>query len=201
MTTRKSKSKKSNKKSQIMSPFPLPHNITMPPPKMRDLYWDASAVSSGGALNSLFTMTTALGSDTRLGNTIRGVGLEWRLVFSPSSTDGNNIIRFMVVESYGPGLLLADMPEINRGTNLHLYKVWHDEMITLAAVENSSNGPGTFKKARAGKLSYTKTITFNGPNNTDLTCGTLWVYFVSDSAVVPNPTVDGYMRSYFRDVF
>lgn len=155
------------------------------------------APTSGACLMTPLNEVTASGiPNSRIGSQIKMLGMYLRLVFRPSSTDENNVIRVVVAMSKGPPLVAADGPgaydyQPDR-TKYHVL----DDFTLCGSLNNANNGvtPVFYKNyyKLGGKKAY-----FTASAGNTITGGHIVLFARSDSAAAPNPTIDGFSELVF----
>lgn len=162
-----------------------------------------------GTSGHLFQATVGLnegtGADDRVGVEIRGQALELRGYMEAESADVTNSLRMMVVKAR-PGtdeslITLANFPSVYeciKPSMRDLYTVLHDRVYTLKC---SWDGTNTVQERhplnwrfnlRGGKIRY-------NDGATSTAGGGIFVYSVSDSAIVSHPDVEYQTQLEFMD--
>jgi hypothetical protein len=131
--------------------------------------------------------------------------IEFKLTFAASATDGNNLVRCMLVRGFLGTSVMTDLPDsFSVGIDPYRFQVLKDTVITLASTGDgygSGQGPGVFKKYVSWNINVKKLVSFYGADG-DMCIQNHFIFVMfSDSGVTPYPTVDGFVRTYFHDVF
>lgn len=190
---------KNNKRMRRKRRTSLITSSILPVLKYKDFSFDGQTVTTSGHLSTL-GIPCEVGYAGRVGYRVKYLRIEYNLLFSPSATDGNDTVRLILAKSRSPGFVIGDCPDYN--TPLDLFtceKPKMDLMIPLHAIENTNNGPGVVKKVFRGSVKLGGTVYFSGALYNDYASGYYFTYVVSDSAVTPYPTVDGWLRVFFSD--
>lgn len=137
------------------------------------------------------------GATNRTGNQVFLSGLYGKFVVTMTSTDTTNIFRVVL---YIPKSAATTMTGINTTDLIDVdqYTILYDRMFPVGA-----GGPVSriFTIARKFNKGSRKGITvqYSGPNAADVVKNKMLLYVVSDSTAVPDPTLSGNIRLYFKD--
>lgn len=162
--------------------------------------WDAAGISDAGDFTTLNLVNATAGvTNGRLNQRITMLGLYIKLHFTPSASDENNKLRILLGVSKGPVYVIGDMPgSLSAPPDNTKYHVLFDRILA-GCVHNSADGV-----VGEGVDLYfnmkAKQANFDGANGTNLNQGQIFLFMISDSDAIPNPTIFGYTRLVFCDL-
>lgn len=151
---------------------------------------------------------------TRIGNEIRLKTIRWALQFNPG--DNVNSIRFLIVRSKGVGnvptsasTMSANILSAATGSQQFLapvdslgWDVLHDELfqVHFAPVDGSTAATVGVPRLSHGKVSLGDVlIRYTQQASTVIAGRRPIILFLSDSAIAPNPTFQGYISMEWHD--
>lgn len=155
----------------------------------------ATSIDIAGNLTCLNTLNVGPAATERIGNRVKFTSVRVRGTFQYG--DNTNVIRMMLLWARAP-LQLGNMPAVNDPINPtgQNYKLLYDRSF------HTQNDPG------AGQLQIPLLRTIYRKINGNSTynsfsatpdAGFLYVYFVSDSVVIPHPTFNGQFIISYQD--
>jgi hypothetical protein len=153
-------------------------------------------IESGGYIALINEIAQGSTNADRIGNRIMMGHIEAKLTFAPSATDGNDIIRIMIVEGYNP-LVVGDFPDVFYPFNFNKGRVLHDKTVPLNI---QGSDISVWKKYYSFKLPLNKLCQFESGTQDSVCLGKLYLYMVSDSLATPYPTASGAVTLFFRDL-
>jgi len=198
MMNRRYKNKRRPKKSKMGTGSNFTSLYKVPVvtyPKWVSINLDDNIESTGylALINEIAQGTT---NADRIGNRIKMGCIECKLTFAPSATDGNDIIRVLVVEGYNP-LVVNDFPDVFYPFNFNKGRVLYDKTVPLNI---QGSNISVWKKYFSFRIVLNKMCQFESGTQDSVCLGKIYLYFVSDSLATPFPTVSGAVTLFFRDI-
>jgi hypothetical protein len=169
---------------------------------------DVFNVTSGGLVQQItFPVNQGTANGQRLGDEIRIRKIEFRRLYEFGDPSGNTI-RTILFQLAGPYNLSTISDILSSGGSgspdvtsfiVPSYKGNSLKVILDETIDLSDAGSNQHVSKRSTHLVPWKTIAFP-PGSINVDNGSLVLLFVSDSGIVPHPTVQCTVRMYYQDI-
>lgn len=172
-------------------------NYAKPEKKFKINTFSGISIGAGTPVSQELTyIANGTQQNERIGNQIRVTGIFADLIITGADT--TNTIRMIIYIPHDPSNTLSSLM-YNGAPDMDQFTILYDKIITT-----SSNGPNN--KRVMIRRSYTRgykkgiRIQYYGSAATDVSKNRILIYVVSDSAAIPDPQLNGYLRMYYTDV-
>lgn len=132
---------------------------------------------------------------TRTGNSIFVTGFYFRGYLTCADT--TNLVRVIMYIPKDPSSVLAPSPQSN--LDMDVCTIIYDKLFTLAYQQDTHQRILIIKKKFNRGRKRGIHVQYEDGTGTNVTKNKIMLYFVSDSAAVSDPTIDGQARLYFKD--
>lgn len=183
--------------------------------KYLDVAYSSTGVNTSGTAQSLCQIAGGTGFNNRLGPKIKITNIEVDLLFlaslmtSITTADIYNNIRMILSRATGrtQDLSVSLFPSVYGGIDIRSrFEVLRDDKVFLnnyasgLAAAASAYGATPSAKWVRFTFPYNSEVVFDDTSTTTDSVNGPYLYFVSDSAAAPNPTVQGNIRVWFHDM-
>lgn len=145
--------------------------------------------------NSIAGVAQGLTQSTRVGNSIRVTSMKCEWFFT--GADSTNSIRVIIYIPKDPTAALSGLA-FNQAPDLDQFTILRDFFICTGGTGGNCKRLQKWIRFNRGMRSGLH-MQYSGAASTDITKNKLMIYMVSDSSAVSDPSVNGYVRVFYKD--